>query len=219
MVRCHPYRRAEVSPADRRGVRLTGNRWRPRGSGTPGHGALESTRTGAAGRPYRPWRCGYQPPASCPWLRSRLTASVASCWSRWRRSAAWNTVFLTWTSRPDVRMLVHGRRHRLLHNRWTRAPAPAASACTSARLAIDVSPGVVMASAPCAAPYSTAVCGFGLPGDQRSGRTRSCRRRLLGRRFPGPPRPWPENAARRTGDAPQSLTDALTAARSVVATT
>jgi hypothetical protein len=44
------------------------------------------------------------------------------------------------------------------HYRWTRAPAPAASASTSARLAIDVSPGVVMASAPWAVPYSTAVC-------------------------------------------------------------
>ena len=40
--------------------------------------------------------------------------------------------------------------------RSTRAPAPRTSASTSARLAMDVSPGVVIASAPWAAPYSTA---------------------------------------------------------------
>ena len=42
----------------------------------------------------------------------------------------------------------------------TITPAPAASAATSARLAIDVSPRAVMASALCAAPYSTALCRF-----------------------------------------------------------
>ena len=43
--------------------------------------------------------------------------------------------------------------------RFTRAPLPAISASTSSTLAIDVSPGVVIASAPCAAPYSTAFFG------------------------------------------------------------
>src|SRR5690606_33517793 len=41
--------------------------------------------------------------------------------------------------------------------RWTRALPPAASRSTSRSVAMEVSPGVVMASAPCAAPYSTAV--------------------------------------------------------------
>jgi hypothetical protein len=40
--------------------------------------------------------------------------------------------------------------------RLTRAPPPATSASTSASPAVDVSPGVVIASAPWAAPYSTA---------------------------------------------------------------
>ena len=42
--------------------------------------------------------------------------------------------------------------------RSTRAPPPPASLSTSALVAMVVSPGVVIASAPCAAPYSTAVC-------------------------------------------------------------
>jgi hypothetical protein len=46
-----------------------------------------------------------------------------------------------------------------LHQRMTRAPFPCMTASTSATLTIDVSPGVVIASAPCAAPYSTAACG------------------------------------------------------------
>ena len=44
--------------------------------------------------------------------------------------------------------------------RMTRAPLPFITASTSAVRTIDVSPGVVMASAPCAAPYSTASCGL-----------------------------------------------------------
>ncbi len=44
----------------------------------------------------------------------------------------------------------------LEHQRLTRAPAPPTSARTSSSVAVDVSPGVVMASAPCAAPHSTA---------------------------------------------------------------
>ena len=43
--------------------------------------------------------------------------------------------------------------------RSTRAPPPPTSFSTSARRAMEVSPGVVMASAPCAAPYSTASAG------------------------------------------------------------
>lgn len=39
--------------------------------------------------------------------------------------------------------------------RWTRAPLPATRASTSASVAIDVSPGVVIARAPWAAPYSS----------------------------------------------------------------
>ena len=50
------------------------------------------------------------------------------------------------------------RRSRRRAHLCTRAPAPRTKASTSARLAIEVSPGVVMARAPCAAPYSTAVC-------------------------------------------------------------
>ena len=44
------------------------------------------------------------------------------------------------------------------HQRLTRAPAPPTSERTSASVAVEVSPGVVIASAPCAAPYSTASC-------------------------------------------------------------
>ena len=43
-----------------------------------------------------------------------------------------------------------------IHHRCTRAPPPFMSFSTSALSAIEVSPGVVMASAPWAAPYSTA---------------------------------------------------------------
>src|SRR5205814_1050273 len=43
--------------------------------------------------------------------------------------------------------------------RAIRAPAPFISCITSLRVAIVVSPGVVIASAPCAAPHSTAHCG------------------------------------------------------------
>lgn len=43
--------------------------------------------------------------------------------------------------------------------RSTRAPPPPASFLTSAREAIEVSPGVVIASAPWAAPRFTASCG------------------------------------------------------------
>src|SRR5512138_207939 len=46
-----------------------------------------------------------------------------------------------------------------LPHRITRAPFPFITASTSLTLTIDVSPGVVIASAPCAAPYSTADCG------------------------------------------------------------
>ena len=45
---------------------------------------------------------------------------------------------------------------RASRHRCTRAPEPRIRASTSASVAIDVSPGVVIASAPCAAPYSTA---------------------------------------------------------------
>ncbi len=43
--------------------------------------------------------------------------------------------------------------------RATRTLPPRMAASTSASVAIDVSPGVVMARAPCAAPYSTARAG------------------------------------------------------------
>ncbi len=43
--------------------------------------------------------------------------------------------------------------------RMTRAPLPFMIASTSLTLTIEVSPGVVMARAPWAAPYSTAACG------------------------------------------------------------
>ena len=43
--------------------------------------------------------------------------------------------------------------------RCTRALPPLTSASTSFNDAIEVSPGVVIANAPCAAPYSTAFCG------------------------------------------------------------
>ena len=43
--------------------------------------------------------------------------------------------------------------------RTTRAPPPPMTFSTSLRLAMEVSPGVVMARAPWAAPYSTAFCG------------------------------------------------------------
>ena len=51
---------------------------------------------------------------------------------------------------------IEGRGSR---QRMTRAPLPFMIASTSFALTIEVSPGVVMASAPCAAPYSTAACG------------------------------------------------------------
>src|SRR5262249_33520561 len=41
----------------------------------------------------------------------------------------------------------------------TLAPPPLITFSTSASVAIEVSPGVVMANAPCAAPYSTAIWG------------------------------------------------------------
>ena len=41
----------------------------------------------------------------------------------------------------------------------TRAPLPFMTDSTSLSVAMLVSPGVVMARAPCAAPYSTACCG------------------------------------------------------------
>ena len=41
-------------------------------------------------------------------------------------------------------------------HRWIRALPPLTSASTSFNDAIEVSPGVVIANAPCAAPYSTA---------------------------------------------------------------
>ena len=44
-------------------------------------------------------------------------------------------------------------------HRRIRAPAPAISASTSARVAMEVSPGVVIAKAPWAAPYSSAMSG------------------------------------------------------------
>ena len=44
-------------------------------------------------------------------------------------------------------------------HRWTRAVPPFITRSTSARLAIVVSPGVVIARAPWAAPQSTAHCG------------------------------------------------------------
>jgi len=50
------------------------------------------------------------------------------------------------------------RQDSLALQRWMRALPPATSASTSERSAIEVSPGVVMASAPWAAPYSTATC-------------------------------------------------------------
>ena len=53
--------------------------------------------------------------------------------------------------RAAERQLAERRYHRR-----TRAPAPATSDRTSSSVAVDVSPGVVIASAPCAAPYSTA---------------------------------------------------------------
>ena len=43
--------------------------------------------------------------------------------------------------------------------RWTRALPPLTMASTSLSEAIEVSPGVVIASAPCAAPYATAFWG------------------------------------------------------------
>ena len=51
-----------------------------------------------------------------------------------------------------------------LYNSWklhrcTRALPPLTSASTSLSDAMEVSPGVVIASAPCAVPYSTAFCG------------------------------------------------------------
>jgi hypothetical protein len=56
-----------------------------------------------------------------------------------------------------VRARLADVRHRAY--RRIRAPAPLTSASTSACVAIDVSPGVVIASAPWAAPYSTAAPG------------------------------------------------------------
>ncbi len=50
-------------------------------------------------------------------------------------------------------------REPLRVHRCTRAPPPFISFSTSSFDAIEVSPGVVIASAPCAAPYSTAFCG------------------------------------------------------------
>ena len=49
--------------------------------------------------------------------------------------------------------------------RWTRAEPPFMTRSTSARVAMVVSPGVVMARAPWAAPQSTAHCGS-LPGQE-----------------------------------------------------
>ncbi len=44
--------------------------------------------------------------------------------------------------------------------RMTRALVALMAASTSLRVAMEVSPGVVIARAPCAAPYSTASCGL-----------------------------------------------------------
>ena len=52
---------------------------------------------------------------------------------------------------PGVGIGIHGQTSQ----RCTRAPPPPARRRTSARVAIEVSPGVVIASAPCAAPNST----------------------------------------------------------------
>ena len=52
----------------------------------------------------------------------------------------------------EQKVFVHKCLHGLSFQRFTRAPAPPMMASTSLTLAIEVSPGVVMASAPCAAP-------------------------------------------------------------------
>lgn len=49
--------------------------------------------------------------------------------------------------------------YSLLSYRTTRAPLPFMTDSTSFNVAMLVSPGVVIAMAPCAAPYSTACCG------------------------------------------------------------
>ena len=66
------------------------------------------------------------------------------------------TVTKVTTVRPGV---VRAKMRFEVTQRMTRAPLPFMTASTSLREAMLVSPGVVMASAPCAAPYSTASCG------------------------------------------------------------
>jgi hypothetical protein len=64
-------------------------------------------------------------------------------------------------ARRTIWIDMHGHRRRRafeLRHRWTRAFPPRASFSTSASVAEEVSPGVVITRAPCAAPSSTASC-------------------------------------------------------------
>ena len=89
---------------------------------------------------------------------ARATAVASRCTcrrcSRSSASSSSSTTRATTASGPSEsgrRAARPTRRYRL-----TRAPPPATRCSTSASVAMDVSPGVVMARAPWAAPYSTA---------------------------------------------------------------
>ena len=122
------------------------------------------------------WRCRTRSPASSRSIRAadivlplcapaRLSTGP---WSgRWIRSCCAET--------SHIRRIAGSRSCRRnggidFHERWplsisgsdqriTRAPCPFMMASTSLTFTIEVSPGVVIANAPCAAPYSTAACG------------------------------------------------------------
>ncbi len=94
------------------------------------------------------------------------------------------------------------------------------AASTSLSVAMLVSPGVVMASAPWAAPYSTASCGVlpaRKPYDQARGEAVAAADAVVDLQVLAQRR-LVELAASRTEIAPQSFSVAVLALRSVVAT-
>ena len=102
--------------------------------------------------------------------------------------------------------------------RRIRAPPPRTSRSTSASVAIEVSPGVVIASAPCAAPYSTAVCrslAVQEPVDQAGGEAVAAADAVEDLQVAAGASPG-ETRAVDQAIAPQSLTVAVCTVRSVV---
>jgi len=84
----------------------------------------------------------------------------------------------------------------------TRAVPRFITFSTSDSVAIVVSPGVVIASAPCAAPHSTAHCGPLRPKSRRSVPKRMSRRRPRDQRFPNS-RGWAPGRVCRRSNRPR----------------